>query len=1447
MWQRKKRASRKKSVPRKEKAQTSSRKTSAQKTKEASRGETCAIVGIGASAGGLDATRRFFDAMPDDPGLAVVVIQHLDPSKKSYTPELLVKHTAMQVTEVCDDPVVKPNRVYVIPPGKYLSIAQGVLHLSEPDEPRGQRRAIDFFLRSLAEDQKRRAVGVILSGTGTDGTLGIKAIKQRGGMVIAQDPATAGFDSMPRSAVNTGVVDYVLPPEQIPETLVLYARHPYVCEEGSAEREDAEEALDTEPAESKSEKPAGLGQILALLRTRTRHDFQNYKENTIIRRTHRRMCLLHLNDYADYLDYLHEHPAEVLALVKDLLISVTDFFRDPEAWGELQPLLRELISGKEPEAAIRVWVPGCATGEEAYTLAMLIMEELEKAKKPCPVQVFASDIDNDALEYARHGRYPASIEADVSPERFARFFTSADGSEYYRVDKALREAVVFADQNLIADPPFSKLDLICCRNVLIYLKPEVQDKIIAMFHFALVEGGILFLGSSETVGRHKALFETIHKRWRIYRRVGPTRYDQVEIPVSAASGPRHRINELPVPGHGDRNHLAHLAQQYLLDWLAPQAILVDRSWRMLYLSGELDRYLSRGPGVPNDHLLENCRRGLRTRLRSAVHEALNEKQAVSVVAKLQRNNQLERVRITVRPIPQRDDLPELALVVFEPGASEDVEPAGKKPLAGPDKPTAAEESRPGEQPRDMELDEHAIFKQLEDELASTRTELQAAVEQLETSNEEYKAANEEVMSINEELQSTNEELETSKEELQSLNEELSTVNNQLSGKVEELETKHADLKNLISVTDVATVCLDTDLCIRWFTPASKTVIRLSDTDQGRPISDFAHDFVDSDLVAACRRVLDKLIPEESEVECRDHRYYVRRITPYRTDDHRIGGLVTTYVDITSRKQFEQQLQESELRLRRAAESAEFGTYDIQPLTGVVHWSPEMKQLYGLPRDADVPVGPLEVPPQVYPEDREKVRKAWEAATDPKGDGRLSGEHRVALASGEIRWVMFRGLTYFEGEGESRRAVRAVGTALDVTQRKQAELELQKLNASLEEEVARRVATLALLQEITVASNEAKIFREAVCAALARICEYNGWVVGHAWEVSEENPEELVSLRAWYVSDEPQPETARRLEEFQRITEQIRIPIGGNFVGHVARTGEPAWLEDVDDFPDWSRGNPGKFGLASCIAFPILIDNHVAAVLEFYAHDAIRREEQFMEIMSNIGIQLGHAFQRQLLERAIDAATTKYQRYIAQELHDSVAQELTGCSMMAEVLREKIVSGDADEDLAEKLQFHLRAAGEEVRRLSHGLMPVVVDAEGLMRALEDLAGHAREWHSLQCEFHCEAPVAVENADVATHFYRIAQEALQNAAKHSRADHVDLTLRREGDDVVLLIQDNGKGVCDPKSSDGQGLQIMRHRANLIGGEFDIRSSDGEGVTITCRVRQAESQTPASDSCQ
>jgi two-component system, chemotaxis family, CheB/CheR fusion protein len=819
------------------------------------------VVGIGASAGGLDACKKLLAALPADNGNAFILVQHLDPTHESMMVDLLADHTAMVVRQAADGMPIEPDNLYIIPPGTYLSVAAGALHLSQPRARHGARLPFDFLLRSLASEYGPRAACIILSGTGADGSIGLKAIKEAGGLVIAQDPDEAGYDGMPRSAIMTGSVDMVLPVAEIPATLKRAGGPP----QANAPRN-------------------GLAEIIDLLRSNTAHDFTLYKPGTLRRRIERRMGLAAtgVNDMEHYLQMVRSDPHELDLLAKDLLINVTSFFRDAHVFEKLaETIVPDIVRAHAPDRPIRVWIAGCSTGEEAYSLAMLFREQIVAAKLGLKLQIFASDVDPDAIAIAREGVYSETIEADVSKERIARFFSKEDHG--YRISPELRAAVVFTVQDVLTDPPFSRLDFVSCRNLLIYLRPEAQTKVVALFHFALEPGGILLLGTSETVGTLDSQFAVVSKLERIYRHTGNGRPG--ELAFSGAIGDGVRIAAKPghLPPASRQVALAELCRRMVMETYAPAAVLINRKHECQYSLGPTDRYLRVVSGHPSHDLLAMVRQGLRTKLRSVIQRSTQENARIVVPGgRIHEDGTYGTFSIAVQPA--RSDGEELLLVCF----IDDPKPQKPDSLAGAD-------------------DDNPRVAELENELEATRTELQGAIHNLEISSEEQKAINEEALSVQEEYQSTNEELLTSKEELQSLNEELTALNSQLQETLERQRTTSNDLQNVLYSTDVATLFLDQNLNIRFFTPATKALFAILPGDVGRPLSDLNSLAVDTDLLIDARTVLRTLEPISREIEARNGAYYNRRVLPYRTQDNGVEGVVITFSDITERRRVSDEL------------------------------------------------------------------------------------------------------------------------------------------------------------------------------------------------------------------------------------------------------------------------------------------------------------------------------------------------------------------------------------------------------------------------------------------------------------------------------------------------------------------------------------------------------------
>ena len=1004
------------------------------------------VVGIGASAGGLAAYEAFFKALPSDADtrMAFAIVQHLSPDHKSILGELVGRYAKLEVHEVEDGMEVKPNHVYIIPPNRDMALEAGKLRLFPRSEPRGHHLPIDFFFKSLAREQRERAICIVLSGTGSDGTLGIRAVKGEGGMAMAQEPDTTEHDGMPRSAIATGMVDYVLAPAEMPAHLMSYVRHRF------------EKAQTSGPPRAED---GILKRLTSLLRAQTGHDFSQYKTTTLVRRMERRMALHQLLDHDEYFQYARENPVEVEGLFRDLLIGVTNFFRDPEAFRILEEkVIPRLMKEKGAHDHFRVWVCGCSTGEEAYSIAILLQEHLEASKRALKVQVFATDIDHLAIEQARAGIFPASIAADVSAARLTHFFIHDQERDVYRVQKVIRDMLVFSEQDAIKDPPFSKLDLISCRNLLIYLNGEVQRKLIPLFHYALNPGGVLFLGTSETVGEYNRLFAAVDRKWKIYSsqavEAEPARLELGGFLPAFQRRVKRQPFQAPIVDTA--TGWRHVAEQALLEHYAEAGVLINSRGDILYILGRTGKYLEPASGDAQLNILAMAREGLRRELTTALHRAVANKGAAEYRnVRVKANGGFASVDVTIKPVEVPHGSSDLFVVILEETpAPEDHETVTTS----------------------FGSDASARVAELEHELKAKEDYLQTTLEEMETTNEELKSTNEEMQSVNEELQSTNEELETSKEELQSVNEELSTVNAELQDKVADLSRLNNDMNNLLAGTGVGTVFVDNSLRILRFTPTATQVINLIPTDVGRPVEHIVSNLVGYDeLMDDLRQVLDSLVSKEAEVQSKGGAWYLMRIRPYRTIDNTIEGAVLTFVDISERKRAEEKLRESEVR---------FHSIVNQALAGVAQTDLEGRftfvnncfcDMLGYSRSELLK---LHVTDVTHAEDSARLTVLLEAlAADGKD---FSIEKRCLRKDHSVVWVADRVSASREGDT----ITSAVWVSFDLTQRKRLESEAASADARLTSELD-ALSRLEGLRSLTMSThNRQAVLNELLGTAIA---------------------------------------------------------------------------------------------------------------------------------------------------------------------------------------------------------------------------------------------------------------------------------------------------------------------------------------------------------------------------
>jgi two-component system, chemotaxis family, CheB/CheR fusion protein len=1429
------------------------------------------VVGLGGSAGGIKALREFFLTMPPNSGMAFAVVLHLSPEHESNLAGIIQSHTSMPVIQVNKSHKVEPNHIYVIPPNRQLEFADGTVRCSEPVEKTGARVAIDVFFRTLAQAYRQNAVCVVMSGTGTDGTLGLKRVKESNGFAIVQDPSDAEYGAMPRSAIQTNLADWILPVRLIPERLIQYR--------DSSERLHLTDDDDGKVAQ-RINADESLREIITLLRVRTGHDFSNYKTPTLIRRIARHLQIHNLEDLPAYLKYLREHPGEIQSLLKNLLINVTNFFRDADAFGVLEhEIAPQLFAGKKAKDTVRVWSAGCASGEEAYSIAMILTEYADRLNDPPKIQVFGTDVDEEAISEAREHLYAESIEADVSPERLRRFFIK-DGN-HYRIKKELRELILFAPHNVLRDPPFSRLDMVMCRNLLIYLNRDTQERLMEIFHFALAHNGFLFLGSSETADGLPNLFAPFDKKHRIYKRrdlpFGALIPPQMPITGKWEASPTVKRTQF-APGR--RFSLVDLHYK-LIEAIAPPAALISRDFEIQYMSESVGRFLQFKGGEPSNNLLKLVNPDLLPDLRAALFSVQREHKP-SRFDRVRAVIEGEEVfvRLTVRPVKQANEPSDFLLVTFEESES----PFLRR--------SDGEEKQQG---RVFEADDRmeAFVSRLEEDLRRTKSQLRATIEQHEVSIEELKASNEELQAINEELRSATEELETSKEELQSVNEELTTVNAELKDKIEESARTFSDLQNLMSSTEIATVFLDGNLRIKRYTPAITDIFNVTPSDIGRPLEHFTNTLDYENLTKDAQEVLRSLKTFEREIRDNQNRTFLARILPYRTTDDRTEGVVLNFLDITERKLIERALNQSEQRLRTILESAkDYAIFTLDLDRRVTVWNSGAEAIFGY-TEKEILGKPGDI--LFVPEDRKA--------------GAPEREAEIALTRGSAaneRWHLHKDETRFYGSGLTMPLRDGDGNHIgfvtimrDLTEQKKLE-DAKFFLAAIVESSEDSIVTVNFEGEITSWNKSAENLygytaREAVGKPLTMLT-----LPGDLQKVLS-NIDDIKHSRKVKIFD-----TVRVHKDGRELNLEVRLSPVKNAKGRVIaistvarditarkassdalRASESRYRAVVESASDyaiftldtnnkvtsWNKGAENIFGWKEneiigtdgAVLFTPEDREKGAHIKEI---ETARREGRAADerwhirkdhtlffasglLMTLEGSESGFVKicrdqtekvkaetalkDKEMLTHLVSIQEDERRR-IARDLHDHLGQQLTDLRLRLASLK-KDCDNETISQKVEDVQKLADRIDRDVDFLAWELRPAALDDFGLRTTLGNFVREWATYAGIRADYHTHGAARRRLPfEVETNLYRIAQEALNNILKHAKAQNVSVLLERQGDLITLIIEDDGIGF-DPKAkknrTKGMGLVGMSERAKICGGSLEIESVSGKGTTIYARI--------------
>ena len=1348
------------------------------------------IVGVGASAGGLEAFTQLLHALPANTGMAFVLVQHLEPRHESMLTKLLSRSTAMPVHEIRERMQIEANHVYVIPANTDLSLMDGLLHVVGRKAPAGHHLPIDYFFRSLAETRKSQAIGVILSGTASDGTAGLEAIKTEGGITFAQEPASARYDGMPRNAIAAGCVDFVLPPERIAAELARIAGHPFV----------------TEPLPEEGEALPGRGEewarLFRLLRTASGVDFNLYKKATIRRRLGRRMALHKLETIGEYLKFVEQHRDEIDVLFREILIPVTGFFRDPEVFAALrEKVLPQILEAKRPGDPVRIWVPGCSSGEEAYSIIMSLLEYLGDRASNTPIQIFGTDINEAAIDKARAGVYSETEMSDVSSERRRRFFTRVNGS--YSVDAALREPCVFARQDLTKDPPFSRLDLLSCRNVLIYLEPFSQQRVLSSFHYALKDSGMLMLGKSESLGAFADLFAITDRRNKFFAKSLTARVpiEVGQTPQGAPALPGKIIAEVP-----PRLDLEKEADRIVWERYAHSGIVVNNALQILHFRGDTSPYLQPAPGRATLSLLRMLREELQMELRGAIQEARKSGHAVrreSIPLKLDKEDRA--VNLEVRPLPMVGQDERCFLILF------DEPPAQRGRLAK--RPPAARTSRAAWK-RERE--------KLETELAHSRAYLQAVIQEHESANEELKTANEEAMSSMEELQSANEELETAKEELQSSNEELVTLNEQLQNRNAELSELSTDLGNILAGVDIPIVALSADRRIRRFTAPAEKLLGVISADIGRPISKLRLGLNIPDLDDLIGSAIKQRESATRQVQSESGRWYALHVHPFIPAENNVQGLLLVFVDIHESKKLQERTvaraEQSESIVLALLESAAQAILAVDKEGRIKLANATAERMFGYSRDELLGDRIESLIPERLRAQHVQHRESWFAQPHNRTMG--IGLELAGLRKDGSEFPIEAGLSSITADGEKL----GVAFVSDITERKKNESALSSYKDQLASEVI-ALDSLRKTSDHLWRSHDLRAGLEEILDAGIDLLKAD------FGNIQLLNPEkqvlEIVAQRGFgpdflehfrEVSAADDSACGRTLRSKKRIiTEDVNLD--AKFAAHRAAAAA-AGYRAVQSTPLFgSDGAPlGMF--STHFHEPHRPSEEELARFDLYANQAA----QFMERL--------RADQRlQGLSGALLEMQESGNREVARALHDSFSQELVGVGLEMESLK----SGTKSEALSQRLSGlskKVMEVAEGLHRTSRELHPAVLEDLGLVAALQQECDSFQKKSGMPIDFTAnEIPANLRN-EIALCLYRVVQESLRNISKHAAITskvRVSLTGRTEG--LTLRIEDSGDGfeLNQALNKGGLGIISMRERVRLVNGKFAIRSAPGQGTTV------------------